>query len=118
MFIEVDVSASGNCPLSLTRMFDAMEDPVRVSRVLASDPDDREAMCDVTGWSAAGPCPAYAVLVEDSGDGLAMLIYGGEEGIRLRLPDSEEEWDLQSPQQWGEACLLLDKGVGYEVAQR
>ena len=117
MFIEVDVSASGNCPLSLTRMFDAMEDPVRVSRVLASDPNDREAMCNVTGWSAAGPCPAYAVLVEDSGDGLAMLIYGGEEGIRLKPEGNRENWNLDDPHQWGEACLLLDKCVRYDIAQ-
>ena len=117
MFIEVDVSGSDNCPLSLTRMFDALEDPVEVSRVEASGPDGEEGMCDVTGWSADGPCGAYAALVEDSGEGLAVLIYGGEEGIRLKPDGNSENWDLDSPHQWGEACLLLDKTVRYEVAQ-
>ena len=111
MFVEVEVLASANCPMSLTRIFDAMEDPVEVSRVMASDPAGVDGLCDVTGWSASGPCPAYAAPVEDSGEGIAMLVYGGDEGIRLKPVDCRERWDLHSPSQWGEACLLLDKNV-------
>ena len=111
MFVEVDVSESVNCPLSMTRVFDAMEEPAEVSSVMAADPQDTEHMCDVTGWSSSGPCPAFAALVEDSGEGIAMLVYGGDEGIRLKPADCQEGWDLNSPRQWGEACLLLDKDV-------
>ena len=111
MFLEVEVSEGANSPLSLTRMFDATQDPVQVSRVMASDSSYNDVMCDVTGWSAAGPCPAYAALVEDSGEGIAMLIYGGDEGIRLKPVGCDEPWDLSSPRQWGEACLLLDRAV-------
>ena len=111
MFIEVDVSEGANSPLSLTRMFDAMDVPRPVSRVVAADPEDNDRACEVTGWSSQGPCPAYAVLVEDSGEGVAMLVYGGDEGIRLRAAGAQEDWDLGSPRQWGEACLLLDKDV-------
>ena len=112
MFIEVDVSEGTNCPLSLTRMFDAREEPQAVAKVVASDPQGKDYMCDVTGWSSEeGPCPAYAVLVEDSGEGVAMLVYGGDEGIRLKPAELGEEWDLASPHQWGEACLLLDRDV-------
>ena len=111
MLVEVEVSQSANCPMSLTRMFDAMEEPVLVSGVVASDPEDNDQMCDVTGWSSSGPCAAYAALVEDSGEGIARLIYGGDEGIRLKPAGCEERWDLDSPNQWGEACLLLDKDV-------
>jgi len=111
MFVEVDVSESANCPMALTRIFDAMQPPAHISNVTTSDPMGRDQMCDVTGWSSQGPCPAYAALVEDSGEGVAMLIYGGDEGIRLKPASSQEEWDLSSPDQWGEACLLLDKDV-------
>ena len=111
MFLEVEVSESANCPLSVTRVFDALQGPLPVSRVMASDPGNHDHMCDVTGWSASGPCPAYAALVEDSGEGIVMLIYGGEEGIRLKSAEYQEPWDLNSPRQWGEACLLLDKAV-------
>ena len=111
MYIDVDVSESANCPLSLHRVFDAMREPVRVFRLMSSNPDGKDLMCSVTGWSPSGPCPAYAALVEDSGEGIAMLVYGGEEGIRLKAAEGQEEWDLNSSQQWGEACLLLDKDV-------
>ena len=111
MFIDINVSESANCPLSLNRVFDAMREPIRVSRLMASDPSGKDLMCSVTGWSPSGPCPAYATLVEDSGEGIAMLVYGGEEGIRLKAADSQEEWDLNSSHQWGEACLLLDNDV-------
>ena len=111
MFIEVDVSGGANSPLSLTRMFDAMDVPRLVSWVVTAHPEGNDRPCEVTGWSSQGPCPAYAVLVEDSGEGIAMLVYGGDEGIRLRAGGGHENWDVRSPRQWGEACLLLDKGV-------
>ena len=111
MFIEVDVSEGANSPLSLNRMFDAMDVPRPVSRVVAADPDGNDRACEVTGWSSRGPCPAYAVLVEDSGEGVAMLVYGGDDGIRLRPSEHGDDWDLASSRQWGEACLLLDKDV-------
>ena len=63
------------------------------------------------GLRLALPCPAYSVLVEDSGEGIVMLIYGGDEGIRLKPVDEKEAWLLSSPRQWGEPCLLLDKDV-------
>jgi hypothetical protein len=39
--------------------------------------------------------------------GLAYLIYGGNWGIRLKPIGLEENWDLGSPNQWGEPFLLL-----------
>ena len=108
-FMEIEVSAGANSPMDLTRVFQTMEPPVSVVRLQALDPLGVEALCDVTGWSSSGPCPAYAVKVEDSGEGVAVLVFGGDEGIRLRPPDSGEDWDLASPRQWGEACLLLDR---------
>ncbi|MEE8517935.1 MAG: hypothetical protein V3S98_02285, partial [Dehalococcoidia bacterium] len=73
--------------------------------------DGSEGPCAVTGWSADGPCPAYAAKVWDSGDGVALLVYGGDEGIRLKHADSDADWDVANPDQWGEPCLLLDPGA-------
>ena len=50
-------------------------------------------------------------LVADSGEGAVTLIFGGDEGIRLKPVDSPEPWDMDSPNQWGEPCLLLDLDV-------
>jgi hypothetical protein len=114
MFVEVDVTDGGNSPMAVNRMFAVRSKPQRVSRVLAADPQGHDTWCDVTGWSAQGPCPALAAVAEDSGEGLVMLVYGGDEGIRLKPADCAEAWDLASARQWGEACLLLDQQVRLE----
>jgi hypothetical protein len=107
-FIEVEVDAGENSDMSLMRVFDAREEPYAVTSLVAPRRDGTEGPCEVTGWSADGPCPACAAKVWDSGDGVALLIYGGDEGIRLRAADSDAPWDLTDPSQWGEPCLLLD----------
>ncbi len=62
------------------------------------------------GWSEneqSPACPAYARLIEDSGSGLAYLVYGGLYGLRFRPIQVDEPWSLQSAHQWGEAYLSL-----------
>ena len=111
MYVAVNVEASSNCPMQLERVFETLGEPREVHRTVAPDPLGQDVRCRVTGWSSEGACPAYGVLVEDSGEGILMLIYGGDEGIRLKPESSLEEWDVSSPGQWGEACLLLDRDV-------
>ena len=111
MFLEIDVSESSNCPMELVRMFDTLGPSTKISQVMSSDINGRPILCDVTGWSEVGPCSAYAVFVEDSGDGVAMLIYGGNEGIRLAISGTTDQWELTNSKQWGEACLLVGKDV-------
>ena len=62
----------------------------------------------VTGWDAEtnAPCPAYACKVEESGDGMALLIYGGSGGIRMKPLEDESTWDSASSKQWGESHLV------------
>lgn len=109
-YIDVDVEENDNC-WPMQRIFQTMGPVERVNRIAAPDPMGIDAMRLITGWSPDGPCPAYAVLVADSGEGVVTLIFGGAEGIRLKLVDNEEQWDLESPTQWGEPCLLLDPDV-------
>lgn len=59
--------------------------------------------CRVTGWSSVAdgsPCAASTIPVEDSGSGTALLIYGGDWGLRL-MPENGEE-------PFGEPYLLVD----------
>ena len=116
MFIEVDVQASANCDYSLSRVFSAVGKPEPVVRVLAPGPTGDMCFAEVTGWSTEGPCQAYAVLVEDSGEGRALLVYGGNDGIRLKPTGSPEPWRLENREQWGEPCLLLDHDSEVELA--
>jgi hypothetical protein len=53
-------------------------------------------------------------LSEDSGEGVILLVYGGDDGIRLKPAGSSEEWDLASQNQWGEPCLMLDKDAPFK----
>lgn len=72
----------------------------------------------VTGWDAESnaPCPAYACRVEESGDGLALLIYGGSGGIRMKPLEDESLWDAMSSTQWGESHLVypVDSFIVYK----
>jgi len=107
-YIEVEVEAGDNSDMSVLRMFDAREEPHEVTWVVALRRDGSEGRCAVTGWSSDGPCPARAASVWDSGDGVALLIYGGDEGIRLKHADSDAAWDVADSAQWGEPCLLVE----------
>ena len=114
MLIEVEVVAGENSPLALHRMFDLLDDPRPVSRVMAPGPMGNDVWCDVVGWDGGVPCQAQAALAEDSGEGVVLLVYGGDEGLRLRPAGSSGEWDVAAVGQWGEACLMLDKDTRTE----
>ena len=117
MFIEVDVQPGANCDYSLTRIFDAVSDPRPVTWLHAPGPRGDVGIYEVTGWSAEGPCPAYAALVENSGEERALLVYGGNEGIRLKPRGSLDPWGFDSGEQWGEPCLPLDTESAMEAAE-
>ena len=113
MLYEVAVSGEGNSPLELNRVFDLLEEPRIITRIFTADRMGEDRWCDVTGWDQHGPCPAYAALAEDSGEGVVLLVYGGNEGLRLRPAGIPEDWDQDNPHQWGEPCLMLGKDAPY-----
>ena len=114
MLYEVEVNGGGNSPMDLDRVFDLLEDPKPVNRVVTADLAGEDGWCQVTGWDEDGPCKAMAALAEDSGDGVILLVFGGSEGIRLKPDGDGSLWDLNDAKQWGEPCLMLDKATEYE----
>lgn len=117
MLIEVEVTAGANSPLDLHRMFDLLDAPRPVFRVMAPGPDGADLWCDVTGWENHAPGPAMAATAEDSGEGVILLIYGGADGIRLRPAAAPNPWSLSDPSQWGEPCLMLAQNAPAEMLQ-
>lgn len=110
MLYAVEVTATANSPMPLHRVFDLLSEPRPISQVFTADPRGVDAWHQVTGWNESdGPCPAWAALAEDSGDGVILLVYGGDDGIRLKLQTDPNAWNLNAPGQWGEPCLMLDK---------
>ncbi|MCH7737708.1 MAG: hypothetical protein IH872_09965 [Chloroflexi bacterium] len=114
MLVEVEVVSGENSPMDLHRMFDLLTDPIEVMRVFATNPVGEDLWCQVTGWSSQGPCAAMSALAEDSGEGVVLLVYGGDEGLRLQPAGSGDDWELTNSAQWGEACLMLAKETPVE----
>ena len=106
-YIEIDVQEGRNTDWAVVKVFQAYEESREITRVVCGRPDGTKGLCQVTGWSGQGPVSAYAAQVGDSGEGMVLLVYGGDEGVRLKDGDSIEPWDLDNPGQWGEPCLLL-----------
>src|SRR5437867_11383353 len=106
--VVVDVEANENCPYSMQLVFSGLEEPcaVRQVRLFLSGPAG--TLYGVTGWDVAtGPCEATAEIVEDSGQGRAYLVQGGNGGLRFRVAGSDGSWDTSDPEQWGDSHLLL-----------
>jgi len=108
MYLEVE--SNPNCEAGVFARFKEIEAPRPISQVRIYERSARGEWYWVTGWTddPANPCcPALAQRVEDSGAGIAYLVYGGIWGIRLKPIDVLEEWNLESSGQWGEAYLSL-----------
>ena len=106
----VEVESNENCGTSFFARFKEAGAPRPVIQVRLYDRNPDGEWYWVTGWSdneRSPTSPAYAQSVEDSGSGLAYLVYGGLFGLRFKPVGVDEPWNLQSPHQWGEAYLSL-----------
>lgn len=91
------------------RMFSASGKPRPVKQVMVDHPGGGSGWCDITGVYADGSFkPAQAIQVEDSSDGSAWMVFGGDWGLRLRADGQKQEWDIKEPSQWGAAFFVLD----------
>lgn len=78
--------------------------------------DGKMHWCDVMGVDENGSfIDAQASQIEDSGAGIAWLIFGGTWGIRFRKRPDQSNWDLKNNSQWGVPFKVLDSsGVDIE----
>ena len=103
-FVNIFIDPNPNCPEGCSQRFQATSEPRPVRRIRYAPGDGTSIECDVSGWSSAkggSPCPARAAPVEDSGAGIATLLYGGDWGLRLVPRDGRPAF--------GEPYLLLDE---------
>ncbi len=108
--VIVEVESNKNCGASFFARFREAGPARPVTKVRLYERNPSGEWYWVSGWSddAETPaCQAYAQPVEDSGSGLAHLVYGGIYGLRFKPVNVEEAWNLESPHQWGEAYLSL-----------
>ena len=118
----VEVESNENCEASVFARFKEAGPARPVVQVRLYERNPAGEWYWVTGWSDNGeapPCQAYVQPVEDSGAGLAYLVFGGIYGLRFRPLDSDEPWSLANPKQWGDTYLSLasDRDVKYTDLQ-
>ena len=89
--IFLDVEAGDNCPYSMQLMFSGLEEPRTVQQVRLYVKPGPGELYDLIGWNNEGePSPAQSIKVEDSGQGHAYLIMGGDGGLRFRPADGAQ----------------------------
>ncbi len=106
----VEVESNPNCESSLYARFKDSGPVRRVEQVRTFERRAEGEWCWVTGWTddPENPrCAAHGQLVEDSGAGLTYVVFGGLWGIRLKPVGLDEDWNLESRNQWGEPYLAL-----------
>jgi hypothetical protein len=109
-YTHVEVEPNDNTPMMAQQVYKNLGVPFRVAAVRIYEGEPEGSVFAVTGWSSregGSPVEAYAVQIEDSSEGAAYLVYGGDYGIRLRPIDSDAPWSLDDPSQAGDTHLVL-----------
>ena len=105
--VVIDIPPNHNCEPVELRVFNDVEPPRPATQVRLEREPGQAAWYDVVGWTAtAAPCPALVQKVEDSGEGVACLVYGGDAGLRLRPEDAKMPWGVEVSEQWGEPFII------------
>lgn len=106
--IPLEIPENPNCAPVDLRVFHDLAPPQRVEAVRLERAAGVPEWHAVTGWSAAGaPCPALLQKVDDSGEGVAFLLYGGDAGLRLQPAAGQTPWRLEAARQRGEPFLII-----------
>lgn len=98
------------------RMFAESGEPREVTAIKLDRPDGTTGWCDVVAVNGIENFgPAFARHVEDSAAGVALLVRGGDWGLRLRPEGANALWAMDDPKQWGVPFLVVDDSL--EVVQ-
>ena len=112
--LMIDIEDNDNCGYFPIQVFETQSEPQTASSITVPNIPDSDEPHTVIGWcsdNGGEPCEVSAVTVGDSGSGQAIMVYGGDHGIRLKPTSSDAPWDLESPDQIGEPYLLLQTSV-------
>ena len=106
--ITLEIPPNPNCDAMELRLFNSLAPPQSAGHVRLDRGTGQARWFEVTGWTKTGErCPAWAQKIDDSGEGVAFLLYGGDAGLRLRPMERPGPWQLGDPEQWGEPFLIV-----------
>lgn len=102
--ILIEVPGNPNCAGCDQMAFNEADNEIKVIREIRVFTSTGDAVCDAAAVGSDGSFgPAMARKINDSGEGPAYLIFGGEWGVRFRRKtDSVRPWSLTDRAQWGE----------------
>jgi hypothetical protein len=105
----LDLDACDNLPEPVMATFQATG-PAQAIHAVRLHLEGTWQWCAVVGWNET-PAQAWLTPIEESGDGVARLIHGDAQGLRLqRIADPSQasavRWDVRDSQQWGEPFLI------------
>jgi len=116
--IVIEIAPNPNCEAVEMRVFHDLEPPRPVTQVRLERKPDHAMWHAVTGWTVSGtPCPARIQKIDDSGEGVAFLVYGGDAGLRFKSARHLVPWRLDDTAQWGEPFLLVSDLSDVRFAQ-
>ena len=100
--IILEIEENRNCESIDMRVFHDSDKPQRVSHLRLEKDMKPAQWYEVIGWTRTNsPTEAVVQKVDDSGDGIALLVHGGDCGLRLKEEASKDEWSLDNTKQWG-----------------
>ena len=108
--LVIEIAPNLNCEPVELRVFHDLEPPRPITQVCleAVAGGGGPQWYAITGWTTAGTtCLALARKVDDSGEGVALLVSGGDAGLRLRPAASNAPWRLEDQTQQGVPFLLI-----------
>jgi hypothetical protein len=110
----LDIDPNDNLPEPCMATF-SETGPPRVVRAVRLLRDVGWRWCAITAWHDDAAQPAHLSPIEESGDGPALLLHGGNHGLRLAEIAGPEavatvQWDTTDPGQWGEPFLIIRPG--------
>ena len=110
--LMIDIEDNDNSGYFPVQVFETQGEPRSAAVITVPGVPGSDEPHEVVGWCSAagergGPCDATAVIVGDSGSGQALMVHGGDHGIRLRPVSSGSPWSLEAGEQKGEPYMLL-----------
>ena len=110
--VMIDIEDNDNSGYFPVQVFETQGEPRSSAVITVPSIPGSDEPYEVVGWCSGagnrgGPCEATAVIVGDSGSGQALMVYGGDYGIRLRPASSGSLWSLEAVGQKGEPYMLL-----------
>lgn len=112
--ILIEVHDNPNCAGCGQMAFNEMDSELRPLRQIIVSTASGDALCEAAAVDAGGGFgPAHVRKIDDSGEGPAYLIFGGEWGLRFRRAEGAGPWNLADKTQWGEAFKVY--GISPDV---